>query len=211
MAEFIDITFPVSEKLPKWPESIGYEASWHLKMEKGATNNLSSIVTDCHFGTHLDAPLHFVKEGKSIDQLDLKKLIGETHVVAIRGIKSITAEDLEKVVPRDCKRLLLKTDNQVYWENSFSEFQKDFCSIDESGAKWIVDRGIELVGIDYLSIQRFYDGPETHQILLQAEVIIVESLNLQHVQPGKYELICLPIKLKDLEGAPVRAILKKIE
>lgn len=210
MAEFIDITYPVSGNLPIWPESIGYKATWHLRLEDGAANNLTSINIDCHTGTHLDAPIHFIKGGKTIDQLDLMKLIGHAEVIEIRGKKSITASDLEKVVPPNCKRLLLKTDNQEYWKKNLQEFQKDFCSIDAGGAQWIVDQGIGLIGIDYLSIQRFYDGPETHQILLLAEVVIVESLNLQYVPPGRYELICLPIKLEGLEGAPVRAILKKI-
>jgi len=210
MSELIDITLPVSRHLPKWPGSVGFNASWHLKMQDGELNNLSSIETDCHFGTHLDAPLHFIKEGRSIDQMDLQKMVGEADVVEIRGKRSIGAEDLEKVVPKNCKRLLLITDNQEYWKNNLTEFQPDFCGVNASGAHWIVKQGIVLVGIDYLSIQRFHDGPETHQILLRAEVVIVESLHLQNVLPGKYELICLPIKLTALEGAPVRAILKKI-
>lgn len=208
--DYIDITLPVSAKLPRWPGSVGFQSSWHLKMENGETNNLSSVAFDCHYGTHLDAPLHFVDKGKSVDQLDLKKLIGTAYVVEISGKRSITADDLEPVVPQDCKRLLLKTDNQLYWKKNIQEFQTDFCSIDASAASWIVRRKIDLIGIDYLSIQRFHDGPETHQILLQAEVVIVESIFLQNVQPGKYDLICLPLKLVGLEGAPVRALLKKL-
>lgn len=211
MAVYIDITYPVSEDLPVWPDSIGYKSHWHLKMEDGATNNLSSVNMDCHLGTHLDAPLHFVEDGIAIHELDLEKLIGEAYVAEIRNRKSITATDLENAqIPEGCKRLLLKTDNQLYWEKGTREFQKDFSSIDISGAEWIVKKGIELVGIDYLSIQRFYDGPEVHQVLLKAEVVIVETLNLQDVNQGRYELMCLPLKLKGLEGSPVRAILKTI-
>lgn len=181
-------------------------------MEEGETNNLSSVTMDCHLGTHLDAPLHFVQDGKPVDAMDLNKLIGDAYVVEIRGKKVITAEDLSKVgIPEGCKRVLLKTDNQSYWEQGLKEFQKDFCSIDLSGAKWLVEKGVELIGIDYLSIQRFNDTPEVHQVLLQAEVVIVESLNLAEVTQGNYELICLPIKLKGIEGAPVRAVLKTID
>lgn len=207
--DFIDISYPVSSKLPVWPGSVGYCYKWHLIMPE-ATNNLSSFQTDSHLGTHLDAPLHFVDKGKAIHELSLEKLIGEAYVAEIRGVRSITAEHLEKAgIPADCKRLLLKTDNQLYWQQKLSEFQKDFCSIDKSGAAWVVERGIELIGIDYLSIQRFFDGPETHQILLRAEVVIVETLNLETVNPGSYELICLPLKLEGLEGSPARAVLRK--
>ena len=206
---FIDITFPISKRLPIWPNSIGYNYKWHLKMPE-AGNNLSSIEIDNHTGTHIDAPLHFIEGGKTIDELDLKKLIGEVFVAEIRSIRSINADDLNKAgIPDSCKRLILKTDNQDYWDRDETIFQEDFCALDQTGAQWIVDRGISFVGIDYLSIQRFHDGPETHHILLNAEVVIVECLNLKDVISGKYEMMCLPIKLEGLEGAPVRAILKK--
>ncbi len=209
--EYIDITFPVSAALPAWPGSIGFTSKWNLKMEDGATNNASSFTIDAHFGTHLDAPLHFVQKGKPLQELDLSKLIGKTYVAEIRGKKVITANDLAAIdLPIDCKKLLLKTDNQLYWENNSTAFQEDFCSIDESGAQWLVDNGFDLIGIDYLSIQRFTDGPEVHQILLNAEVVIVETLNLQNVKEGPYELICLPLKIKGLEACPVRAVLRKL-
>lgn len=209
MKNSIDITYSISEKLPKWPGSVGYTSTRHLQIPPNI-NNSSSIQMDCHFGTHLDAPLHFVENGKPVDQLDLDKLIGEVFVAEIRNARSITSDALEKAgIPENCKRLLLKTDNQEYWKKGISEFQEDFCSIDSSGAQWVVKKGIELIGIDYLSIQRYHDSPLTHTILLENEVIILETLNLEQVKPGKYELICLPIKLQGLEGAPVRALLKE--
>lgn len=209
MSSYIDISYPLSDKLPSWPGSIGFEAKWHNQMPV-SINNTSSIRLDCHYGSHLDAPLHFVNEGKAINEISLEKLIGEAYVVEIRGVNSISASDLEKAkIPRCCKRLLLKTDNQVYWNKGLSSFQKDFTAIDSSAANWIIERGIFLIGIDYLSIQRFHDGPEVHQILLGAEVIIVETLNLELVVEGYYKFICLPINLSGLEGAPVRAILQK--
>lgn len=209
MDQILDITYPLSDKLPIWPGSIGFSAKWHLTMPM-ATNNLSSFTVDSHMGTHLDAPLHFVHNGKAIHELALEKLIGEVYVLEIRGVRSITYKHLEEAgVPPKCKRLLLKTDNQIYWKNKVTSFQEDFCSIDKSGAEWVVEKGIDLIGIDYLSIQRFNDGPETHQILLKAEVVIVETLNLEAVSQGNYELICLPLKIVGLEGAPLRAILKK--
>jgi arylformamidase len=208
--KYIDITYPISTKLPKWHGSIGFEMKWQMRMPK-ETNNLSYFTIDSHLGTHLDAPLHFVKNGKAIEELSFDKLIGLAYVVEIRGLKSITATHLQEAnIPLTCTKLLLKTDNQFYWEQKLSDFQEDFCSIDATGAQWLVERGIHLIGIDYLSIQRFNDGPLTHQILLQNEVVIVETLNLEDVNQGWYDLICLPLKLEGLEGSPVRAILKKV-
>ncbi len=207
---YIDITYRISDKFPKWPGSVGLKVDWHMKIPH-ETNNLSSFTIDSHLGTHLDAPLHFVQNGKAIHELDLNKLIGEVFVLDIRGVKQITSDHLNKSeIPKNCSKLILKTDNQKYWEDGLIEFQQDFCSIDKSGAQWIVDMGIHLIGIDYLSIQRYFDGPETHQILLNSEVVIVECLNLAQVQQGIYELICLPLNIEGIEGSPVRALLKKI-
>ncbi len=207
---YIDLTYPISNQLPKWPGSIGFEYKWHMVMPN-ETNNLSSFTIDSHLGTHLDAPLHFVHQAKAIHEMDLNKLIGKTYIAVIKGVKSITAAHLAAAnIPENCTKLLLKTDNQLYWQQGLTDFQEDFCSIDASGAQWIVDRGIHLIGIDYLSIQRFHDGPATHQILLQHEVVIVETLNLENVEAGWYDLICLPLKLEGLEGSPVRAVVRKI-
>jgi arylformamidase len=205
---YIDITFPISEKLPKWPGSIGFKKTIHMEITTHG-NNRSSFVIDSHFGTHLDAPIHFIENGKTIDQLDLNKLIGEVFVLEIRGKRSISGSDLSvSKIPKGCNKLILKTDNQIYWDQNIQIFQQDFCSINESGAKWLVENGFHFIGIDYLSIQRFNDGPETHQILLNSEIIIVESLNLKNVTQGLYEIICLPLNLQGLEGSPVRALIK---
>jgi arylformamidase len=208
--KYIDITYPISTRLPKWHGSIGFEMKWQMRMPE-EINNLSYFTIDSHLGTHLDAPLHFVENGKAVEDISFEKLIGLTYVVEIRGLKSITASHLQEAnIPSNCEKLLIKTDNQFYWEQHLTSFQEDFCSIDATGAQWLVDRGIHLIGIDYLSIQRFHDGPETHQILLNHEVVVLETINLEHVESGWYDLICLPLKLEGLEGSPVRAILKRI-
>uniref|UniRef100_UPI00404B04F0 cyclase family protein n=2 Tax=Flavobacterium sp. TaxID=239 RepID=UPI00404B04F0 len=205
---YIDITFSISSKLPKWPGSIDFKKNVHSKMPF-QVNNTSSFIMDSHFGTHIDAPLHFVMKGQSIDELELENLIGDVCVIEIYGTGSINFTDLEQAsIPKNCKKLIIKTDNQDYWSDNIKEFRENFTGLDSSGANWIVKRGIHLVGIDYLSIQRFKDGPETHQILLENGVIILESLKLDDVKAGLYELICLPIKLEGFEGAPVRAVLK---
>jgi arylformamidase len=129
-SQYIDITFPISSDLPIWPGSIGYNSTWHLTMLE-SNNNLSSIAIDNHTGTHLDAPLHFIEHGKAVHELDLNKLLGRVFVAEIRGKRSIDADDLEVAnIPTECKKLILKTDNQEYWERSERTFQKDFCAID---------------------------------------------------------------------------------
>ncbi len=207
---YLDITFPINQKMPKWPGSIGFKKKVHLEMPLNG-NNLSSFEIDSHFGTHLDAPLHFIEGGKSVSEISLDKLIGDVYVLETYGARSITRKHFETAsIPKNCKRLILKTDNQVYWNNNITEFQEDFCSIDISGALWLVENSFQLIGIDYLSIQRFNDGPEIHTILLDSGMVIVETLNLKYVNQGLYELICLPLNLDGFEGSPARVLLKRI-
>lgn len=207
---YIDITFPISKKLPKWPNSVGYEYNWLLSMPS-SSNNLSSFSIDTHYGTHIDAPLHFINDGMPVNDIPLSKFFGKVYVLEAFGHKVITDSILENYnIPEECTKLILKTDNQVYWLNNLTEFQEDFCSIDSSGASWIIDRKIDFIGIDYLSIQRYSDGPQTHQKLLENNVLIAECLNLEFVKQGFFELYCFPLNLFGLEGAPARIILKNI-
>ena len=207
---YIDITFPINSSMPTWPNSVGYSYEFLLKMPE-QSNNLSAIKLDCHFGTHLDAPLHFVEKGKAIESLDLSVLIGPCFVKEIRNTNIITYQHLQEAnIPSGTTRLLLKTDNQIQWERGNTEFFEDFCGLDETASLWCVENNIQLIGIDYLSIQRFTASIATHQVLLEKEIIILETLKLDEVTEGHYELICLPIKLEKLEGAPMRALLKKI-
>ena len=207
--KIIDITHAITPTLPLWPESPGALVTRLLDMQEGAEANVSQISIEAHTGTHIDAPLHFVATGKTTLEIPLNKLIGPCQVVHIQGEKSITADILENLsIPKDCKKLLLKTDNQALWASNSSKFDKDFCALSADGAQWVVDRGIELIGIDYLSIQRFHDSIKTHQVLLQNEVVILETLKLDEVSEGNYRLYCLPLKLEGLEGVPVRAILE---
>jgi arylformamidase len=209
---YIDITFSINGDLPLWPGSCGFKYNWQKSMREGDVNNSSVLTIDSHFGTHLDAPLHFVAEGKSVADIPLEVLIGEVEVIEVSGRHSIGAIDIELALPRKhCTRLLLKTDNQFFWEEDKTAFHENFCGLNESAAQWIIDNGVKLIGIDYLSVQRFNDGPEVHQMLLQAGVVIVETLDLSKVTPGFYHLTCLPLKLDNLEASPVRAILKTIE
>jgi len=177
-------------------------------MDAGEVANVSQLETDVHIGTHVDAPWHFVSGGKTVEQLSLEVLIGTAVVAHLPQINAVTPEDLEALaLPPNTQRLLLRTRNSQLWANKVSEFQTDFVALTADAAQWVVNQGIQLIGVDYLSVQRYYDSPLTHEILLGAGVVIVEGLNLTDVTPGLYDLVCLPLKLVGSDGAPARAVL----
>lgn len=208
---FIDISLSLQIDIPVWPGDPSLWVERIQRIEDGSTANVSQMHCGVHIGTHVDAPFHFVQDGKMVEQLDLDVLVGEAFVAHLPNLAIITAEDLEHLnLPAGVTRLLLRTRNSEWWLEEMSSFREDYVALDSSAAQWVVERGIQLIGIDYLSIQRYHDGPLTHQILLQAEVIIVEGLNLSNVTPGVYELLCLPLKLVGADGAPARALLRSL-
>lgn len=210
MSNYIDISVSVSPKLPRWPGSPAIEFQRHLDLERGDIANDTTVRFSVHTGTHVDAPLHFLKDGHSVDRMPLDVLMGPVIVADLSDVDVITAATLDQLaLPPSTERLLIRTRNSMLWQGNVREFKPEFVALTADAAQWIVDHGILLVGIDYLSIQRFYDGPETHLILLRAEIVIIEGLNLANVEAGYYELLCLPLKLVGVEGAPVRAVLVK--
>lgn len=207
--KYIDISVALHPDMPVWTDSHGVNTSRFMSFEKGDGVTVSRLDIDVHSGTHIDAPLHFVENGKTTNEIPLEKLLGTCYVVDMRGKEKITAKDLEEAnIPKDVKKLLFKTDNSKLWENPFHSFYLDYCALTADAAQWVVDRGIHLTGIDYLSIQLYYDAVDTHVILLENEVVILETLNLTEVEPGYYELICLPLKVHNMEGISVRAVLR---
>jgi arylformamidase len=182
---------------------------WVKTLEAGDNCNNSCFSSDIHVGTHVDAPFHFTTAGKTVEQLDLNVLIGPAVVAYLPDVEAISAGDLAFLdLPDDTERLILHTRNSQLWNSDERMFHEDYVGLTADAAHWIVDRGIHLVGVDYLSVQRFCDGPEVHQILLGAGVVVVEGLNLSGVAPDNYEFICLPLKIFGAEGAPARAVLR---
>lgn len=209
MGQLIDISVTLDEHLPVWPDSHGVHISLLMDMEAGAEANVSRLDIDVHSGTHIDAPRHFLADGDYTHQIPLEKTVGPCQVVDMRGKACITAADLEAapILP-DTQKLLFKTDNSEKWRDPQHRFDPDFCALTADAAEWIVRRNIHLTGIDYHSIQRFYDSMETHRILLRAKVVILEGLNLLDVAPGNYKLLCLPLKVRGVEGISARAVLE---
>ena len=213
MNTIIDITTPLGSMLPVWPGGIGIHLETVHRSGENYHESISKLSCDVHSGTHIDAPLHFLSEGKDTAQIPLEVLVGEALVVDIQSSSHITAADLENLgIPKDTKRLLLRTKNSSLWDNFGKVFREDYIALTHEAAEWIVNTNIRLIGIDYLSIQPFGDlSQQTHLTLLSADIVILEGLNLSGVQQGIYELICLPLSLEKAEGAPARAILRNKE
>ena len=203
-----DISVGVSPEIPVWPGDPPVVLERVMSMENGDEANISRIQSGVHVGTHIDAPIHFVEGGATVDAIPLKSLLGRAYVVDLRKADMLDAAALESArIPPRTRRLLFKTRNSELWISGESSFQKDFVAVDVSGAEWLVKKGVKLVGVDYLSVAPFNDGGPTHRILLEAGVVVVEGLNLARVSKGRYTLYCLPVKLMGSDGAPARAVL----
>jgi arylformamidase len=207
--KIFDISLSISPHLPVWPGDPPIMLEQVESMDQGADANVSHISAGVHIGTHVDAPHHFLNDGRTVDELPLDVLIGPCYVTQLPdGIKAITVEVLEGAsLPTNATRILFGTSNSRLWSRGEMEFQKDFVAVEEDSANWLVERGIQLVGVDYLSVAPYGNSVPTHRILLQAGVVVVEGLDLSTLPRGFYDLYCLPLKLLDTEGAPARAIL----
>ncbi|MBI3240681.1 MAG: cyclase family protein [Chloroflexi bacterium] len=204
-----DISVTLEPGIPIWPGNPDFELVRVNDMAAGASSNVSRLSLGCHTGTHVDAPVHFIPGASGVDTLPLELLTGPATVFALNLPEgNITADSLERArIPFGTPRVLLKTRNSDLWKLGPHEFRADFAGITDDGAQWIVANKIGLIGVDYLSVGPKGAGRATHEILLNAGVVIVEGLNLSAIEPGDYEFYCLPLKLKDSDGAPARAIL----
>ncbi|PWH14863.1 MAG: cyclase [Anaerolineae bacterium] len=203
-----DITLTLSDEIPSWPGDPKFFMERFDKIEAGDNTNTTRFEMSAHTGTHVDAPYHFINHGKGVDQLSLKILTGRVYVLHLPEVNVVTAADLEKAdIPPRTRRLLIRTRNSEYWAKGVKEFQTDFVGLTADAADYLVKRGVKLIGVDYLSVAPYKQSRPTHEILLRANVIIVEGLNLAEVAQGRYMLYCLPLKLKGADGAPARAIL----
>lgn len=204
-----DVTVPISNDLPVYPGDPVVEVSPLLTLAAGDGVAVSRLCCSTHSGTHLDPPAHFIAGGLTVDQLALDWLIGPCRVLDTGMIDVITRDWISRQPLDGVRRLLFKTRNSRLWREG-NAFISDYVYLDPAAARWLVAAGIGLVGIDYLSIERpDFDQPETHLALLENGVIIVEGLDLLDVPPGDYELLCLPLKIRDGDGAPARVVLRR--
>ncbi|MCU0485438.1 MAG: cyclase family protein [Anaerolineales bacterium] len=177
-------------------------------MASGDHKNTSRLEMSCHMGTHVDAPHHFLDNGKTIESLPLSTLSGRAYVLHLPDVDLITADLLERSeIPPRTRRILFKTRNSDFWAKGERAFQTGFVALSEDAARYLVNRGVKLVGVDYLSVAPYQQSRLIHEILLGAGVVIVEGLDLSSVTQGRYTLYCLPLKIVGADGAPTRAIL----
>jgi arylformamidase len=203
-----DITLTITPQLIVWPGDSPVIIEHTSSIAAGDNANVSQVTMSCHTGTHVDAPHHFMNNGKTVESLSLNLLIGRAYVLYLPNINMITASILmDADIPPRTRRLLFKTRNSEYWASGNKEFQTDFVGLSVDAAELLVDRNVKLVGIDYLSIAPYKMSTPVHTILLDAGVVVVEGLDLSQVSQGRYTLHCLPLKLGGADGAPTRAIL----
>jgi arylformamidase len=204
----VDISLPISPQLPVWPGDPPVEIEKLSLISEGAQTNVSKISCGVHMGTHVDAPYHFIDSGQGIDTLALEILIGPAYVLDLIGTEIIDRETLEDAdIPQGVERILFKTRNSMYWATGIKTFQEDYVAVDQSGAEWLVEQGVKLVGVDYLSVAEFDAEAPTHQTLLRHGIVIVEGLDLSSAGAGRYDFACLPLKIIGGDGAPARAVL----
>lgn len=207
--KFIDVSVPLHNGMVHWPGDAPFDRLQTLHIAKGDICNLSQISCSAHTGTHMDAPRHFLKDGRGMETMPIEATVGPARVIAIHDPDLIRIAELEPHKIQRGERVLFKTRNSGHtWKKS--EFQEKFVHIPQDTARYLAMCGVQTVGVDYLSVGGFEtDSAETHQALLEAGIWIIEGLNLEHVEPGEYELICLPLKLVGSDGAPARAILRE--
>ncbi len=209
-----DVTVMLREGLPTWPGEPGIRLTQDKFLARGDPSNVRSLSMGIHTGTHLDAPEHFLAGGATVEELPLDVLIGPCTVVDVPADPHVSAAALDACFPAGRpvpERLLLRTRNSTgpspVWAHA--GFQEGFAAIGHDAARWLADRRVRLVGVDYLSVEPFEaTEPLTHRILLGAGMILVEGLDLRAVPPGRYTLHCLPLRLQGAEGAPARVVLE---
>ena len=204
--KIMDVTVPFSKDLVVYPGDPPVRIDRKASIDEGAKFNLSRISFGSHSGTHVDPPFHFLQDGITVDKLPLELLIGRARVVEITATVVDEAALSEFDFTNDM-RVLFKTRNSYLW--SHKKFVKDYVHITPAAATMLVNNGIKVVGIDYLSVDKLdAEEPETHRTLLGGGAIIIEGLDLREVEAGDYEMICLPLKVRDGDGAPARVVLR---
>jgi arylformamidase len=207
---WIDISLTIYPGMPYWPDNPAVNVEPSQCLAHGDVCNVSKITIGTHTGTHVDGINHFIKGGMGIDRMPLDATIGRARVIEIKDIESIKVAEIEPHQIQAGERILFKTQNSDRALKS-AKFIEDFVYISTEAAHYLADKKVRTVGVDYLSVGGYQGNVvEVHQALLGSGIWAIEGLNLSEVEPGEYELICLPIKLKDGDGGLARAILRSL-
>ena len=205
--KIFDVSVPVSSRLPTWPGDPRVSLTRASSIARGDPANVSRLEAGVHTGTHVDAPVHFVDGATGIEEIPVETLVGPCLVVEANppGL-DLRPEDLPDTLHT---RVLFKTRNSERWARGDSDFETEFVAVGLELARRLVAERKLLVGVDYLSVESFHAPFEhpVHHALLEARIVVVEGLDLSRVEPGEYELYCLPLKLVGSDGAPARTVL----
>ena len=205
--KLIDVSVPLDANLPSYPGNTPFVLESVKRIANGDSSNVSSLHLSAHAGTHVDAPRHFFDSGLGVEALPLEMLFGRARVIEVTSRKGIGANELSGADLSKDVRLLIKTHNSRLWGSP--EFHRDYVGMTESGAKHLIEHGIKVVGVDYLSVEEFKKpGAPAHHVLLGSGTIVIEGLNLRDVEPGVYEMFCLPLCVVGADGAPARVVLR---
>ena len=205
MKKIIDISWPLFPNMSEYKDRRSYKIMNTKQFESDGFRE-TVLSMNMHTGTHIDAPSHFLKDGKTIDQISLERLMGPAKVIdLVRVADAITAQDLKRYEINEQDIILLRTMNSARAETD--EFDKEFIYLDASAAAYLAERKIKAVGIDYLGIERGNPDHTTHTTLMHADIVIIEGLRLSHVQAGPYFMVCLPLAIVGLDAAPARVVL----
>lgn len=209
--KIFDVTVAISETVPIYEGDPAAEVRGVAAMAAGDAANVSSLCFGAHTGTHVDAPNHFIDGTRRVEDLEIEKLIGPCRVIEIdEGVMAIGPDHLPDLA--GVERLLFKTRNSAFWNTPEDGFQTDFTYVEPEAARVLADAELKLIGIDYLSVEKFGSKDfAAHKTLLQKEIVILEGLDLREVGAGDYEIICLPLKYIGAtgDGAPARTVLRK--
>jgi len=206
--KLFDVSVPLDGLVPTYPGNTPFTLEPIKRIARGDSSNVSTLHLSAHAGTHVDAPRHFFDEGPGAEALPLDMLLGRTRVVEITSRGGIAAETLAAFDLSEDVRVLFKTANSRLWGSP--GFHKEYVGVTASGAEHLVSRGIKVVGVDYLSVEEFKKaGAPAHHALLGGGVIVIEGLNLRDVEPGIYDMLCLPLRIVGADGAPARVVLRK--
>ncbi|HWW86166.1 MAG TPA: cyclase family protein [Vicinamibacterales bacterium] len=205
--KLIDVTLPLDANLPIYPNNTPFTLEPIKRIAQGGSSNVSSLHMSAHTGTHVDAPRHFFDQGADTMGLPLEMLLGRARVIEMSPRGAIAADDLARFDLTEDLRVLIKTSNSRLWGSP--QFHPDYIGVSESGARYLVDHGLKVVGVDYLSVEQFKNpGAPAHHILLGSGVVVIEGLDLRGVEPGIYEMLCLPLRVVGSDGAPARVVLR---
>lgn len=203
---FIDISVPLDATLASYPGNTPFKLESIKRIADGASSNVSTLHLSAHAGTHVDAPWHFFDDAPGVESLPIDLLIGRVRLIEVSARTGIDAEDLADLDLSEDIRLIIKTRNSRLW--STSEFHTDYVGLTQAGARHLVDRGIKVVGVDYLSVEQYQTpGAPAHRVLLGSGTVVIEGLDLRDVEPGRYQMYCLPLRVIGADGAPARVVL----